>query len=319
MRLKIQFFAVLLVVGAFGPTRAQAGRFASLSLEERRARMLEVSHSFPQPVPAVPSVPVALELAYRYTYPGGSMEIINAQPALWDLMVERDIPYAAAFFPDRFIISDGALEGRILSVNKRPGTRLAGLVDEIVDQILGLYDLDQPSQLWPLTLVDFLAAQTQDYLVYPEKGGIPDPAPGLSSAVWNSQSRLMSSLAGAEIGTRSALIAGYQHPVRNYDDALVIGRGVCLDMILLDSFVLERFGIRHRVVLGAVVDATREGESYGHGWIELPDGTILDPTWKTHSMPQPYGDAHPDWKVFGNAIGKQPRFGYPSYPIIPFF
>ena len=315
IRLRAGAAVALFMIGfVLGPALAHASRYPFLSLEERQARVAEAAHAVSEEEVFFPA-PVREELAYRYTHSGGTLEIVNAYPVAAQTRVARDSAFAVSFLPQRFQIGDGALDGRILAVDRRPGTRLARILDELVIQILGLYGLDEPSELWPATITAFLAAQTQDYLAYPESGSLPDPSPGLSPGIWASQTRLMKSLANAPIGSTSKSIQGYRHPVRDFSASLAEGRGVCLDMVLLDSFLLERFGVPHRVVFGAIVSVGNEGQSSGHAWIELPSGEILDPTWKTLARPQAYSGPHPDWVVFGNSIGLQPRFGYPSFPI----
>ncbi len=287
-----------------------------LSLAERQSRIqdliwnLSANPAWPQ------TLQMNLELVYRYSHPEGSLEIVNAYPmGAKRKLVKRNATFSSHPFPDYFIVGDGALRGRLMLVDKRPGSRLSRVLDELVSQILDLYGFSATGQLLDTTLTEFLSLQVQDYLSYPQSGALYDPSPGITTAVEASAHQATLSLKGQAPGSFSASIPQYRHPVRAFEIALREGSGICIDMALLTSFVLERFGVPHRVVFGANVSKSADGSSGGHTWIELATGEVLDPTWKFRKAPdhQHLHPDHSDWFY----VNQQFRFGYPTVPIVP--
>lgn len=57
-----------------------------------------------------------------------------------------------------------------------------------------------------------------------------------------------------------------------------LGLGYCIQHSLLAALVLQRVGVKARVVSGAIDQGP--GRSSGHTWVELLDGRAIDPGWR---------------------------------------
>jgi len=272
-----------------------------------------------------PRAYVAQRFVYR-SFPWGPqssfVDIINTYPVgLTDYSTRQIIKHSSeipsiAPFPKNFVMSDGSLFRPLLWVDRNPHSALSAGIEEVSRQILKLYGLKEKSDVWPETILQFLSNQTQDYISFDVQSAVTS-AP-ISERAKQEERELMASLLDKSPGAYSAPFKHYTQDLERFENVLIRGKGVCLDMVLLASFILEDFKIPHRVIHGSLVAQHNPGEKGGHSWIELADGRILDVAWKTlgkvdESERHFY---HKDWKFFGNSMGAQFRFSYEAYPIL---
>jgi hypothetical protein len=104
---------------------------------------------------------------------------------------------------------------------------------------------------------------------------------------------------------------GQNLPVLPLEEWIRHQEGYCLQMVLVASMVLERHGIPHRVVNGALVYTTVKYYG-GHVWIELADGRVLDPAWGVLEAP----GAGPSYIPLGFGFGGGFRFPYSVFPYL---
>jgi transglutaminase-like putative cysteine protease len=86
--------------------------------------------------------------------------------------------------------------------------------------------------------------------------------------------------------------------------------GYCLQKALLGALILERAGVPHRVVHGAI--SRGPGDSGGHSWLELADGRVLDPAWALVTRPQSEGAPAPGTQY----VGASWRYACATFPYL---
>lgn len=210
--------------------------------------------------------------------------------------------------PDQAIIGDAGLTRAFLGVDKREGTPLDTKLDAIVAKIPkkadGSIDAETAIQ-YVRVQVGQLIAWTAGSSANDGHAEFPwDKAIKIPQSVWET----FSSVAYAPVGN-SPVQTGFEFPVVPLEKYLEAGEGYCIQKALLASLILEKCGVKHRLVNGAV--SQKPGKSVGHTWIELADGRVLDAAWKTVAMPEKNGAPVPGFfKVGGSWRFENQTFPY---------
>ncbi len=246
-------------------------------------------------------------LANVYTYPANNVSITIEFPLEFKGLLINWSNEGFKNLPDRFLLSDGTSKRNFITVDKTKGSKLAAFIDEIRSNMAAYYDRQNPTLLTQPQILTYLAKYTQKYIQWKTEAPQTDV---VHYSPMNQYSSLLLFLPKGEWYETKV-----PHTASPFTDILDGESGVCIDMALLASFVLESFNIKHKTVFGSV--QTNDYYGGGHTWIELADGRILDVAWKTIGKPQM--KLHPinkDWLWFGNEIGFQYRFPYDFFPII---
>ena len=246
-------------------------------------------------------------LANVYTYPANNVSITIEFPLEFKGLLVNWSNEGFNNFPDRFVISDGTSKRDFILVDKSKGSKLAAYIAEIRSNMAAYYDRQNPTLLTQPQILSYLIKYTQKYIQWKTE------TPQTDVVLYSPLDQYSFKLLGLPIGQWYETKA--PHRASPFTDILDGESGVCIDMVLLASFVLESFNIKHKTVFGSVQNNDYGGG--GHTWIELIDGRILDVAWKTLGKPQL--KLHPvnkDWLWFGNEIGFQYRFPYRFFPII---
>ncbi len=206
--------------------------------------------------------------------------------------------------PQKFLLSDGTSKRPFILVDRSPGspldTRLQ-IIEKGIRKILKINSANlSPAQ--KNLVLKYFAENTNRYVEWPESANNHLPSVAFS--------QLAHLIRGLPIGQ------WYEtkifQPIERFENILDRRSGVCIDMALITSLMLERFSVPHRLLFGSVQSYGEVGG--GHTWIQLADGRILDVAWKT--LAQPDIIRADGWQYFGNQYGKQFRFPYSFFPII---
>ncbi len=222
------------------------------------------------------------------------------------------------YFPDRFVLSNGSTLRTFIEIDKRPGSRLKAQIDEISVEIISSVNKKNKTDVEPSEVLNYLTQDLHKHMAWITRNGSETnfswdknlTGPGSVNFLLASKRK---SLINHSIGTW--IETDRQHYAVPFENIVELKKGLCLDMVLLASFLLENFNISHQVVFGSVLSGNFVGQ--GHTWIELSDGRILDVAWNTLDYPQ-FGKnpGNPNWIWFGNEKGFQYRYPYAFFPII---
>jgi hypothetical protein len=178
--------------------------------------------------------------------------------------------------PHRAIIGDGSAERAFIGIDKRPGTPLDAWVNDIFATMPRPNEHEAVIE-WLRTNLNALLGQASELPWDKWISPVPSEAEQFRAA------------ADLTLGA-PARPSNITQPVVALERYLEVGQGYCIQKSLLGSILLERCGIAHRVVMGATLQS---GSKYGHTWLELADGRVLDPTWEkiepkgpTHRLPR---------------------------------
>ncbi len=209
-----------------------------------------------------------------------------------------------AKLPQKFVLSDGTTKRPFILVDRRAGSVLDAKLSRIEKQIRSQLNLGNSTlnEGQKAKVLRFLTENTSKILPWPTSMNEQLP-----SIAFNNLGHLIRNL---PIGQWYE--TGLEHRTERFEEIIQRGNGVCIDMALLASLILERFQVSHRLVFGSVQSFGEVGG--GHTWIELPDQRILDVAWKTLARPDLV--RADGWVYFGNQLGKQFRFAYKFFPII---
>jgi hypothetical protein len=207
--------------------------------------------------------------------------------------------------PHRCVLSDGTPFRAFIGIDSRAGTPL--------DRELRLIEKLMPPGGDPESVYEWLRA-AGNKLLRPTDGAA-GPI-GSADLPWDralsppdSEMEAFRRAAALAVGD-PALATGILHPVVPLERYLDVGYGYCLQRCFVESLLLERRSLSHRVVMGATIQGP--GATSGHTWIELPDGRVLDPTWGLLEQKGPGDAAMPG--SFGLAGGY--RFANASFPYL---
>jgi hypothetical protein len=254
-------------------------------------------------VPAQSVLMPQVGVANAYQFKSGNSIVIEFPLEFSGLLVNWNAG-TSDDLPDYFVIGDGTTLMPFILVDKRPGSVLAKKVTAIKQKIKSaLGPLGSSSREKILRYVTEHINDVIDWDIIPNQEIE-------SGAFEESKNKLLNLPIGQWIETK------YTHPLKPFEQTINSGKGVCIDMALLASLVLEQFSIKHRLVFGSVQNFYESGG--GHTWIELPEGRILDVAWKTLAFPGQNRSGYSDWKFFGNQYGYQYRFAYSFFPLIKF-
>lgn len=208
---------------------------------------------------------------------GGKLVDINAWPA------DRKLPA-------RFLLGDGSIRRAVILVDQTAGSALDRRLNESAAKLSG----DNAPERLRSDLADVLGAQWS--LGQDEVGDNPwDPPPPVATALELAQEKDLASL----------VVGGPPRPTDRRLPIVPLERfleepssAYCIQKALLARLLLERLGIASRYVAGAKLFFT-PGQpvprNYGHSWVQLADGQVLDPT---NHLLMPPGAAPPssrDW------------------------
>jgi hypothetical protein len=181
-------------------------------------------------------------------------------------------------YPERFAMSDGTLQTAFVEIDLRPKSNLRACVEELAER--AKREAKSKNALVEL-MKDFLSGYLDEV---PEDSRFPwDPR---KESKLPAEFRKAADLAPGHF----PLETGLQHPSIGLDAFLKQGKGACLPKVMLTSLVMKELGLPHRVRTGG-------SDSFGHMWIELPDGRHLDPTWRLLMKPSLKGTL-PGWFRF---------------------
>jgi hypothetical protein len=263
------------------------------------------------------SYPVALANAYRFNL-NGEVSVPIEFPILQNQSLLNLSHGKYQFLPEKFVISNGTTYRSFLEIDRRPGTDLNLKIKYLqfeIEQVIKKFAITDENQKKELIL-KYLAKNFKRYMDWINKEteksifvwDLPNPNHRL---IQEEREKLMNEPIAKVAETQ------IQHTAVSFEAILIKNKGYCIDMALLASFLLEAFGISHRIVFGAVVHSYNERLGVGHTWIELPDRRILDVAWETLDVPKL--QTHPkfkDWLWFGNDTGYQYRYEYDFFPIL---
>ncbi len=261
-----------------------------------------------------------------YRFPSGNAIIIEFPLEFSGLLFNQN--QARDFFlPKRFVLSDGSSQRPFIEVDYREGSQLFQKIQKIATEISLETKINLPRSRTSTRLsfngfyrdyflrealdvkkqeviLSYLAMNIQKYLNWPnEVLSIPP-----SLALQSHQDDLKKLELGKWIETE------FKNPVQDFSEILDSKKGVCLDMVILTSLLLDQFNIPHHVIFGSVISDGEKGS--GHTWIQLQDQRVLDVAWNTLSKPEVF--RNDGSFLFGNERGKSYRFSYSFFPIIKF-
>lgn len=208
------------------------------------------------------------------------------------------------FLPNKFIISDGTSIRPFIGVDRTEGSELDLRIREMVLKI------QKNLKISPALLSTSEKEQVLQYIAQHLNEFIDWPMSHSTAQASDDLTKRPSALHDLPIGRW--IETERVQPVEAFENILDRKKGVCIDMALLASFLLEKFHISHRIIFGSVQNPNASWG--GHTWIELPGGRILDVAWKTLGYPDYVTDM--GWRFFGNSQGKQFRFPYLFFSLI---
>ena len=240
-----------------------------------------------------PKLPDRLEIGAEniHRFPNGNVVTIfaaippaGAPARLFDTNTKRfEDPY-----PRRFAMADGGRDRVILGVDASPGTPLHACLMALATPLR--FQKSHPSfRAHVLELVSALMD-----LVPPE--GMPWDRGVLKASESGALDELFREALPTRVGGFPITKPGraIERSVVPLEDYLRNGRGYCVQKAIFAALLLEKVGIPSRVLNGA-------SETSGHTWVELADGTWLDPTWGILGVPSTEG-ALPGWKRHGSSF-----------------
>jgi hypothetical protein len=177
--------------------------------------------------------------------------------------------------PDRCILGDGGRTRAFIGVDKRPGTPLDAWLQAIIKRIPrtdGRIDRETA-----LVWMRFNATKLIGFTPGAATNDTSAELPWDREIVQSEHDMEAFRKAGTLEYGALPLPTGTERTVVPLERYLELGQGYCIQRAILVHILLERIGIRSRIVAGAVMN---NGSSSGHTWVELEDGRVLDPSWE---------------------------------------
>lgn len=211
-----------------------------------------------------------------------------------------------ARLPERFILGDAGHTRAFLGIDKRPGTPLDLALAEIEARIPR-----RDGAIHAEDALDFVRQHTNGIIAWTNGSAYNDgrkefpwdKAIQVGQDVWGT----FGAAADQQVGDLP-LDTGAPFPVVPLERYLELGQGYCIQKALLAALILDRLEIPFRLVNGAV--ARGPGLTTGHTWLELPDGRVLDPAWRTLAPKGRPAADHAEWFSFGGSD----RFANQRFP-----
>jgi hypothetical protein len=210
--------------------------------------------------------------------------------------------------PDVFVLGDAGHSRAFVGVDRRPGTALDRHLERLLERVPR-----RDGAIHPEDAIEFVRREVSSIIAWTAGSSFNDGRKEfpwdrpiqVPDAVWGAFSA-----AGAQSPGDGPLETGASHPVVPLERYLELGQGYCIQKALLAALLLEHAGVPVRLVNGAV--ARSPGVTIGHTWLELADGRILDPAWRTVSPRGPAHELHADWFAFGGSH----RFANRHFPYL---
>jgi hypothetical protein len=250
---------------------------------------------------------VGASTIHRYTDPSRPEHFAIT---IWVPLAQKDNPKRFRYLnlnskiytklPTRFILSDGWSHSRFYEIDLRKDSALNQLIDKIIKSMMesgveinteasiieSLRNFKNTIKSWPKFSLSTSLAQPSRYV---EK---------LNWKTFSDAYKQMPEETPLETNTLFQAV-----PI---EWATPNDTSLCISKSLWTSLILNRLNIKHRIVNGATWVAP--GLTYGHTWIELNDGRVLDPEWETLETPT-YDN---NFIYFNN----KKRIQYHNYPIL---
>ncbi len=174
-------------------------------------------------------------------------------------------------WPRRFVISDGSLSRSFIGVDQTPGSPLDRRLKAIYKSIESRLNYRVTKE----SLLELLVHNVADFMG-PVQNSDASGGPQLPWDLAIDQRLRRLELPKVEFFRHSvSFVPIYvQMPVQPLESYIDQGEGYCIQQALLASLILRHYNVHHRFVNGST--AIKPGYSYGHTWIELADGRILD-------------------------------------------
>lgn len=230
-------------------------------------------------------------------------------PEFAGVVLDMNAKKHAEILPDRCIVGDAGLTRAFLGIDKREGTPL----DQRLDQIVAGMPKQADGSIDPEAAIQFVRVKVSQLLAWTAGSSFND---GRAEFAWDKAISVAPSAwdtfkgAAFEPVGHAPHTTGQQFPVVPLEKYLDAGQGYCIQKALLASLLLERCGVPHRLVNGAVSQGP--GKSVGHTWIELADGRVLDAAWKQVAQPDTAGAPVPGFFRFGGSW----RFENQTFPYL---
>ncbi len=230
-------------------------------------------------------------------------------PDFAGVVLDMNAKTHAQILPDRCIVGDAGLTRAFLGIDKREGTPL----DQRLDQIIAGMPKQADGSIDPEAAVQFVRVKVSQLLAWTPGSSFND---GRAEFPWDKAISVAPSAwdtfkgAAFEPVGHAPHATGQHFPVVPLEKYLDAGQGYCIQKALLASLLLERCGVPHRLVNGAVSQGP--GKSVGHTWIELADGRILDAAWKQVGPRDTAGAPVPGFFRFGGSW----RFENQTFPYL---
>lgn len=261
---------------------------------------------------------VGLTNAYRVQYGQTHFSVPIDFPLDFNGTMINWVKAPRPFFPDKFVLSNGTTLRTFIEVNKQPGSQLKAQIDQISNEIVTNFNKKNKKDPGQSDVLNYLTQNLEKHMAWITRNGSETNFSWDKNLVGPDAVNFLlaskrKSLVNHGIGTW--IETDKRHYAVPFENIVELKKGLCLDMVLLASFLLENFNISHRVVFGSVLSGNFVGQ--GHAWIELPDGRILDVAWNTLDYPQlGKSPGNANWIWFGNEKGFQYRYPYAFFPII---
>jgi len=199
--------------------------------------------------------------------------------------------------PDRFVLGDAGLSRCFIGVDQSPGSQLGMILDAIVAELKTDPATGGPSQA---AAIDFARNYAGSLIKWTAGSSFND---GRKELAWDKAIVIDESAAKAAFAAHASgavdgqvTSAGMDFPVVPFERFLEAGEGYCIQKALLAALVLERAGVPCRLVSGVVVRGP--GNTVGHNWVELQDGSIVDPARSWHEATAPVVNDPPYPRAF---------------------
>ncbi len=260
---------------------------------------------------------VGLAQAYKYKVGTIDLSVVINFPLDFSGYLVNWPSQKERVLPNHFLIGSGALLRPFYIVNKTPGTVLHKHISDIKLRIAADLRSRNANEISKEVIINYLTKNIQKFINW---DAVDSRANDFGRFENSSDDRLDSSLIEKRRSLFSVPLGQWiesdqRHHLVLFEKVIESKKGYCIEMVLLTSFLLESFGIPHRVIFGSVLENDFMGS--GHTWIQLNDGRIMDVSWNT--LDKPILNHHlfqKNWLWFGNEKGYQYRYEYDFYPII---
>jgi hypothetical protein len=220
-------------------------------------------------------------------------------------------------FPERFIIGDGILTRAFVLVDYRPNSALADAIERIARATNSNKVLDDVT----FRLAELVGNRWRQ--------GVNR----LGDNSWDPKNYRIAQDSQKRFVEAGKLPVGHQpketnqlFPVVPLERFLACRTcsAYCLQKVILAKLILDRFGVKSRMVTGAIVHQAEEFGPFtteGHSWLEVASDdneygyVILDPTWGQRGAPERIHPTDTNWVMFSGQY-RVPNQGWPVLKLI---